>query len=278
MQEDLVFTGIKYSDLNLYHCGRHDCLPGHSYGPAVRDHYLIHYILNGKGVFHIADKEYHLEQGQGFLIFPGTVTFYQADASNPWEYCWVGFSGLKSGLYLEQAGLTLDNPVFTYKKDTLIREYLIQMVGLKQDVSSREPRLLGILYLFLSLLIETNVNGLTGIKNNNSREYYLKRAVEFIEKNYSRKISISEISQFIGIVRSYLHSIFKQYLNLSPQQFLINYRINKACELMDKTGLSIGDIARSVGYDDPLLFSKEFKKAKSMSPREYRKTKGFFNN
>jgi len=145
------------------------------------------------------------------------------------------------------------------------------MVEMQQDTNSRELRLLSLLYWFLSIL--TDANGHTAINrkgSSNSRKY-VSKAVEYIEKNYSRKVCISEISNFIGIDRSYLYSTFKQHLNISPQEFLINYRMNKACELMSNKALFIGDIARSVGYEDQLLFSKEFKKLKGFSPREYRK-------
>jgi YesN/AraC family two-component response regulator len=66
-------------------------------------------------------------------------------------------------------------------------------------------------------------------------------------------------------------AIFKEYFNTSPQNYLINFRINKACNLMKNPNLSIGEISRSVGYDDPFLFSKMFKKIKGIPPRIYRK-------
>jgi YesN/AraC family two-component response regulator len=89
--------------------------------------------------------------------------------------------------------------------------------------------------------------------------------------NYSRKMTISELARSIGLDRSYLGSIFKEQLSTSLQNYLKNYRMDKACELMKNETLSIGDISRSVGYDDPLLFSKLFRKCKGVSPREYRR-------
>lgn len=60
----------KFSDLYLCYCGYDECASGHSFGTAVRPHYLLHYILKGKGQYHIGEKRYHLSAGQGFLIFP----------------------------------------------------------------------------------------------------------------------------------------------------------------------------------------------------------------
>ena len=60
-------------------------------------------------------------------------------------------------------------------------------------------------------------------------------------------------------------------MGISPQKYLINFRLNQACKLMKNTELSIAEISRSVGYQDPLYFSKLFKKEKGLSPSKYRK-------
>jgi AraC-like DNA-binding protein len=147
---------------------------------------------------------------------------------------------------------------------------LSQMILTKDMLKGREIKLLGLLYSFLSRLIEVSNNSYID-KNENRKEMYVKKIIEFIEMNDSRDISVLEMAHYIGLDRSYLYSIFKDFLNLSPQEFLINLRMNKACELMSNNLLNIGDISRSVGYEDPLLFSKIFKKIKGSSPKEFRK-------
>lgn len=79
----LTFLNNEDRDLLLQFCGYSTTAPLHSFGPAVRPHYLIHFILNGKGIFQKGDKTYHLETGQGFFIEPDELTFYQADAKEP---------------------------------------------------------------------------------------------------------------------------------------------------------------------------------------------------
>ena len=77
----------------VYSCGVQRCAAGHSWGPAIRDHYLIHYIVSGRGVFSVKGNEYNLSVGDGFLVVPSCVASYAADTQDPCEYCWVGFSG-----------------------------------------------------------------------------------------------------------------------------------------------------------------------------------------
>ena len=84
-----------FPDMYLCFCGYEDCQPLHSFGPAVRPNYILHYILKGKGTFRAGGVVYELTAGQGFLIEPGVQTFYQADASEPWSYVWIGFDGAR---------------------------------------------------------------------------------------------------------------------------------------------------------------------------------------
>lgn len=271
MLEKIYISEPGNTDLNMYRCGMEDCSGGHSWGPAVRDHYIIHYVLGGKGIFQADGASYQLEKNDGFLICPNKIVYYRADPQEPWSYAWVGFNGFKAEAYLNQAGLGAAHPVFNYCFDASLKDCLVRMIETKGLNKGREVRLIGLLYEFLSILIETAGNGRSPEKGSNKREGYIKKALEYIHMNYSRKINVAEVARYIGLDRSYLYSLFMEYLKASPQDFIISFRLEKACELMGNSSLSIGDISRSVGYEDPLLFSRVFKKEKGISPREYRK-------
>lgn len=270
MYEFVPIAKMNMNDIVVCECGYEICDSTHSFGPGVRDYYIIHYIIEGEGVFQLKDKKYTLKKGQGFVVWPNTVVYYKADFQNPWYYRWIGFNGLKAEWLLKQANISLDNPVYTYTKDNKVEDCFEKMLNTKNFERSKEVKLLGLLYEFISYLIEDNNRTLI-IDKENSKELYIKKVAEFIEFNYSKKISISGIAKYVGLNRSYLCSIFKEYLNMSLQEYLMLFRINKACELMNNNILTIGDISRSVGYDDPLHFSKVFKKIKGISPKEYRK-------
>lgn len=257
-------------DLQLYYCGREQCESQHSFGPAVKDHFKIHYIHEGKGIFQLNNKTYQLNKGQGFLIPPGTIAYYKADKDTPWNYSWAAFNGINAEFYMKNAGLSKDNPIFTIKDEKLIESCFSQMFEAGAMKKGRDMAFQGSLYLFLSHLIENADSKEELHKPYNSKENYTQKALEFIKKNYSRDMKITEIAAYIGIDRKYLTAIFKEMLNKNPQQFLMDYRIEKACELILNSDLSISDIARSVGYKDPLLFSKLFKKNKEVSPKNYR--------
>lgn len=270
MGQNSLIDRIRSTDLNMYHCGTEKCEAGHYFGPAVRDHYLIHYIHSGKGKFYVGEKVYTLCKGQGFLICPDIVTYYQADREDPWHYSWAGFHGLKAEGILKSAGLTMENPIFD-TDNGFIDNCFIQINESSKLQHGSKIRLLGYLCLFLSELVERNNPEDLSDPAGSRKEIYVRKVVEYIEMNYSRKVRINELASHLGLDRSYLGSIFKEQLGTSIQNFLLHFRIDKASELMKNKSLSIGDISRSVGYDDPLLFSKLFKKARGMSPREYKK-------
>lgn len=269
MSLKLKANGLNTSDLMMYHCGYEECEASHSFGPAVRDHFLIHYILSGKGTFYANNNIHTLEKGQGFLICPDAVTYYEADEIDPWTYCWVGFHGLKAAKYLESAQLNENSPIFTASHHEYTVQCFNQMLESKNLRFGRELRLLGNLYTFLSELIEINSGSLVPAGREDRSKEYITQAIRYIEMNYSYKINVTDIARHIGLDRSYLCRLFKETLSISPQKFLIDYRMNKAIELMQNPHLSLGDISRSVGYNDALSFSKTFSKSKGMAPSYY---------
>lgn len=261
---------LQHTDIYIYQCGSSQCENGHAYGPAVRDHYLIHFVHSGKGIFKTGGKTYELKAGCGFLICPDIITYYKADDADPWHYSWIGFHGIKAESYLKDAGLTLDNPVFKYNEDDFIDNCFYEMASAYYLKRGQDVKRLAYLYLFLNKLTEMNPVGLYYDSPDSRRDAYITQALQYIEMNYSRKITIGAISQHVGLNRSYFTSIFKSALNMNLQEYLIEFRIRKACELLPNKKLSIGNIARSVGYNDSLLFSKIFKKLKGTTPTEYR--------
>ena len=100
-------------ELSLCYCGYSICEAGHSFGPAVRPNYILHYVLDGRGTYRIGSRTYHLEREQGFLIEPNVMTFYQADAQQPWTYLWIGFQGTRADQLMREIGLSYRVPTFS---------------------------------------------------------------------------------------------------------------------------------------------------------------------
>lgn len=272
MQKDHIWVEpINKSELNVYQYGHEKCEAEYMYGPYVRDHYLIHFVTSGKGRFVLNNISYEIEKGSGFIIYPDEITYYQADKTEPWTYRWVGFNGGNCGTILKNMGFSAQNPIFKCDDIDKMREIFSHMKKTEEFTKKGQLKLAGYLYMLFSLMTQSNADT-DKIPENPyaSSKEYVAGAIDFIVKNYANKITVNDISQYIGLNRSYFGSIFKKHTSKSPQEFLIEFRLDKAVKLMPNAKLNISDIARSVGYEDSMLFCKTFKKHYGMPPTEYR--------
>jgi len=263
------------TSLSVYQCGWQINGPGHSYGPAVRDHYVIHYIIRGRGEYHADGRVYQLAGGDGFLIVPGQSTFYRADSEEPWEYFWVGFHGSEAKSLLELANLNRENLIFHYDKDDLLRNHMddiYQATRQKEIIGQQamEYAMIGHLYLLISCLIGANRSQNSGTQ----KQDYFAQALRFIEENFSYNVSVEDMAGYVGVDRTYLYRIFMQQLSMSPSRYVMDYRLNRAARMLATTELTITEVAYSVGFKDISHFSRSFNKKFGMPPLQYRKTKG----
>ncbi|GIM30005.1 Msm operon regulatory protein [Clostridium polyendosporum] len=257
-------------DIKLYYCGTGDCENDFSWGPGIKDHYKLHYVHSGRGIFKAGDTIYHLSKGDVFLICPNVLVSYKPASEEPWNYSWVAFNGVNAETYLNRANLNSNNPVFKCTQEDHINNCFQDIFDATKCEKSMDLKSLSSFYNLLSILVEETKVDTTGKNSTKHQETYIKQAIEFIDTNYSRKISIEEIASYVGINRKYLSQLFSDILNVSPQNYLINFRLQKACDLLTSSSLSINEISNSIGYNDPFLFSKIFKKHKEVSPKVYR--------
>ena len=260
----------KFSEFYLCYCGYARCEPLHSFGPAVRPNYLIHLILDGKGIFRVGEVQYELGAGQGFLIEPEIQTFYQADKDSPWTYLWIGFGGSRAQEYLRDIGLGNGSGIFRCAETDSLKHMLIDILKKNTYTVENDFYRESFLYSFFAVL-SGSIEG-ENISREETENIYVREALEYIQNNYHYGIRVSDISDYVGISRGYLHTLFTKNLNQSPQEYLVNYRITRAEELLSVTDLSIEGVAQSCGYSDPLVFSKLFKKKTGKTPSLYRKS------
>lgn len=253
-----VFPSDNFVDLSLFQFGREKCSPAHSFGPAARNHFLFHYVISGTGRFFAYDssgttKEYSIRSMQGFMIFPGQITTYVADKDLPWEYVWIEFDGLRAKAIVEASGFSLDNPVYKARSKDLREEMMKEMNYIAENGLSSPLHLMGHLYLFIDYLARST-EGIKVNKGSKLRDFYIHEALEYISHNFQNDISVEQIADMCGLNRSYFGKIFKEAVGVTPQEFLLNYRMTKAAELLKLTQLSVGEISSAVGYENQLHF------------------------
>lgn len=269
-----IFPNQNFVDLGLFQFGWERCTPAHSFGPAARNHYLFHYILSGTGTLMADDSKgvtqtYSIKSMQGFMIFPNQITTYVADKQLPWEYVWLEFDGLRVKSLLDTIGLSLDKPVYHARNKSLWEDMANEMLYISRHKDESPFHLIGHLYLFLDYLLRSAADEQLE-HGSKLREFYIHEALTYIEHNFQNEITIEDIAGVCGLNRTYFGKIFKEALGKTPQEFLLNYRMLKAAELLKLTSLSIGDVGLAVGYANQMHFSRAFKNNYGISPREWR--------
>ena len=234
----------------------------------VRENFVLHIIFAGKGFLEREDKTYSVRAGQAFIIRPGAQALYRADRDDPWTYRWVGFHGPLCSKIVRNMGFSENEDVITLTDTERFAEYIDAMLDNKELNYSNHLRRNACLNLLLADIIDQAK--VPEQYNKQSEEIYVDMAVEMIMANFSRNVSVAWIASEIGINRSYLSIIFKKRTGMSPQQYLISCRLERAAALLLETDMSIRAISASVGYSDPLTFSKAFKQNFGASPSIYR--------
>lgn len=253
-----IFPSENFIDLIPYQYGWEPCDPSHSFGPAIRNHFLFHYVISGSGVLNAANANgetvsYPVHSGEGFMIFPHQVCTYIADADDPWEYTWMEFDGLRAKELIEQTGLSVSSPVYRTKDTALGNVMKDEMLYITSHSDASPYHLIGHLYLFVDALIRSCASAREA-KENNLRDFYIRQALSYIEQNYQNEITIEDIAASCRLNRSYFGKIFHEHVGKSPQEFLITYRMTKAADLLKLTSLPIGEISTAVGYVNQLHF------------------------
>lgn len=266
-----VLQNQSFIDLCMYQFGYAQNKPLNSFGPHIRNHYLFHYVISGKGTLFANEQVYEITAGHGFLVVPGQITTYRADEREPWEYTWIEFDGLRAQESLRLAGISGKEPIFTPANQEAGEKLCQQMLYIVNNGTAEPTHLIGHGFLFLSQLVESSAHQRTQ-NVRRLRDFYIKEALTFIEDNYHRDVSVEEIAAFCGLNRSYFGKVFRETMGESPQTFLLHYRMAKAAQLLKETRLSVGEIAQQVSYDNQLHFSRAFKNVHGVSPREYRQT------
>ena len=255
--------------LRMTVCGAERCSPAHQFGPAVRDYYLVHCVFSGKGTYFVRERQYAIEPGQGFVIFPGDVTTYRADEAEPWHYGWIGYAGEAASAVTRQAGLSDAQPVFTLPEPERARLLLTHAERDAFALRLGEMSALGaLLQLFAQIGQQSTANPQPATTQ---QARYFQKAVGYIERNLNHPLRVTDVAAFLGLCRSQVFRIFQETAGCSPKAYIQAARIRQAKELLKGSALSIKEIAFSTGFSAPEKMARAFRKEVGASPTLYRR-------
>ncbi|WP_151736412.1 AraC family transcriptional regulator ['Paenibacillus yunnanensis' Narsing Rao et al. 2020] len=261
-------------DFTVLFAGEARPRPGHKIGPSIHEYYLIHTVLEGEGLFQSEATPWPCRAGDTFVIFPGSLFSYQADQARPWCYAWIALQGDAVSGLLKAIGISKEQPVL-HSADLagLQRLYEHTRLSFRQSpypqLESLEAS--GWARLILHKLALANLGALSGPPGQlpEAIDRQIDQAIRWLTLQFHRQISIDHMAATLGYHRAHLSKAFKQRTGMSPKQFLLHIRMDKAKELLHGSW-TIDSIASSVGFNDALYFSKQFRKYTGLSPSGYR--------
>lgn len=222
----------------------------HSYGPAIRTHWLLHYVLSGCGEFRKNGRRYRVAAREIFVIRPYEETVYSPDPAQPWDYIWVGFTALGE---LPKA---LSEAVVSCPAAGRIFEEMKRCSGLEEGKN----------YHLSARLMEL----FSCLEENDARPPDLiDQALDYMHAEYMHELSVQDIAARLGFDRCYFSKRFRQKTGLPPGKYLSRLRLEKAAELMAVHGFSPSVATVSCGYQNLYHFSKMFKAHFGRSPRQW---------
>ena len=254
------------SSLNILAYGHDVCTPrSPEIGPVRRPFYCLHYVLRGRGHYTINSVHHSLEEDSLFFIPMGEEVQYAPDKQEPWEYGWISFIGTDAKSLCETIRLSV-NPVYrpTSGKVRIAMERLLEA---PPGVVSRELMCLSILLEAFAALVD---EWMPISPKTNHKQEYVNRATAYIQQHYTNnRLQLSHISREVNVSPNYLSAVFKELTGQTVTQFILHLRISQACNLLDKGGYTLQDIATKTGFSDAQYFSRMFKKQFGVSPKKY---------
>lgn len=238
--------------------------------PRGRRDFQLLYVAAGKAHFHFGNEEKIVSAGHMVLYRPKEPQKYEYYGNDETEVYWVHFTGGNVTNLLRSYGLTDDKKVFYCGSDLvyqqLFRAMIYELQMCKDSYQEMLEMYLRQIFIRLQRLFKTALK----IDNAHVVEV-IDKATTFFNEHYNDPISIDEYVRETHVSTSWFIRNFKACTGFTPMQYILSKRIYNAEVLLRDTDYNIAEISRIVGYDNPLYFSRVFRKTKKMSPSEYRK-------
>lgn len=267
MRKEFFNTKNQKTGLYMINCGYEDCIDHFIAYPQIRKYYLIHYVTKGSGYYEVKNQKYFVKEGDIFIIYPyELISYYSPDPLNTWSFCWIGFSGEDAPQYAALAGMT------DYTRTVKNQDFYISVKQCLDYIIEMEQKRSMISQFRLTATIMTCLFAISDKKHPRTERSaeYVDRAVRYVEYNYMNGITTKDVATHLSLDRTHFYRIFKECQGVSPEQYIVEYRVKKAKELLRFTQYSISEIATYVGVRDVYYFSKMFKRIARITPTKYR--------
>ncbi|MCI9537891.1 MAG: AraC family transcriptional regulator [Eubacterium sp.] len=253
-----------------YRLSTHPKLP--TYRPRGRLDFQIIYVASGRAHFHFdnPDNDTIIDAGNMVLFRPREFQKYEYYGIDKTEVYWIHFTGSDVKNILRKYGFSDDQRVFpvgiSLEYERIFKKIILELQRCQDDYEE----MLTMLLRYLLIIFHRELTKEHVLKNE-YLDHEMDIATSYFDENYNRDINIEEYAASKGMSVSWFIRNFKRYTGATPMQFITSIRITNAQMLLETTNYAVNEISRIVGYDNPLYFSRLFRKYKGCSPSKYRK-------
>lgn len=230
---------------------------------------ILLYCVKGKGWYEIDDR--HFEMGvNDYVIIPANKVHlrYGSDEKNPWTIYWVHFSGRNIDGFNRGFNIgLLDGPRHISSNETGIQLWDIMYQSLKMGFGKDNLGKANLcLYHFISSFLFPEKEHL----EKNEARNRIEGTIKHMQEHLSAVLTVEDLAQKCELSPSHFSNLFKKATGMSPLNYFIHLKLQKASLMLYTTDMKIKDVAVAIGYDDPYHFSRLFKKTMHISPEQYR--------
>jgi len=242
-----IYIKGDFTDINPVSAGESAKTGEYGSGICTADCTNLYYVFGGSGTAYINDESFKVKGGDFFVVPLGARAVLKPDSGHMLPHRWIGFTGL----------LTQDFERFP-RPFTLPEEIVRNLCDPNQSDRNLGSRLAADLFLIHSIMQEPKEN----------KPDYVQRVINHINTSYTEKLSVTQMAQELGLDRCHLSRLFKQKMNMSIQDYILQFRLNKARRYL-KHNYSVTDTAHLCGFGDRANFTKIFTREVGCSPTKW---------
>lgn len=263
VDENILIQDFRLTAIGFYpNAAYHDCQR-----KMGSKEFIIIYCIEGEGYIKLEKKELHLTPNHYVIVPPSKPHHYLSSSNNPWSIYWIHFTGAHADFlyqrYLEKA--RPKNRPIPYEQSWFdIFMKVMDILEASFGEKSLEIANMNIQYLISSLIYHSEIDP----------AYYeddaISRSIEFLKDNLKKSLKVGQLAKQQSLSISRYSELFREKTGFSPIKYFNNLKIQKSCQYLYFTDMSIKEICMEIGFDDPYYFSRAFKKLMGMAPSKYR--------
>jgi len=258
LNPELLYTGLVADDPTWFNV-RH-----------LHDTCELLYVAGGEGQIIIDETPYQLKTGLLVIINPYVFHEEKTSKENPLQLIFLSMKNfsipdLKINQIIDDKTCpVIDCGNYKNQMDTYFRMLLTESSSQIQYYQQITKSLLIAIIVLTLRMLSIGGNGQDEISVN------CQKIKDYLDKNYTEPITLESLSEMVYVSKCYLSHMFKEQTGISPIKYLTQRRIESACSLLKETDMSVKEVSRTVGYENPLYFSQVFKNVMNVSPLDYR--------